>query len=102
MDAGGHAPPEFRVVLGKVDNHGHRWMGVLISVEQEVAVRGIEVPVLLSVDPQDSIIGASLACRTDGELHLDCYLHGCPCGYFGDPRRACTCAPGAIGRYQKQ
>ena len=21
-------------------------------------------------------------------------------GYFGDPRRACTCAPGAIGRYQ--
>src|SRR5215212_4855790 len=26
--------------------------------------------------------------------HLDCYLHGCPCGYFGDPRRACSCAPG--------
>ena len=29
---------------------------------------------------------------------LDCDLHGCQCGYFGDPRRACTCAPGAIGR----
>jgi hypothetical protein len=26
----------------------------------------------------------------------------CPCGYNGDPRRACSCAPGAIGRYQKQ
>ena len=26
----------------------------------------------------------------------------CPCGYFGDPRRACSCAPGAIGRYQKR
>ena len=25
-----------------------------------------------------------------------------PCGYFGDPRRACSCAPGAIGRYQKR
>jgi hypothetical protein len=26
----------------------------------------------------------------------------CPCGYHGDPRRACSCAPGAIGRYQKR
>src|SRR5829696_9674562 len=25
----------------------------------------------------------------------------CPYGYYGDPRRACSCAPGAIGRYQK-
>src|SRR5215207_5366459 len=25
-----------------------------------------------------------------------------PCGYYGDPRRACSCAPGAIGRYQKR
>jgi hypothetical protein len=32
----------------------------------------------------------------------DCYLHGCPCGYSGDPRRACSCAPGAIRRYQKR
>ncbi|HKG28159.1 MAG TPA: ATP-binding protein [Thermomicrobiales bacterium] len=29
-------------------------------------------------------------------------MNPCPCGYFGDPRRACTCAPGAIGRYQKR
>ena len=34
--------------------------------------------------------------------HRDYYLHGCPCGYSGDPRRACSCAPGAIGRYQKR
>jgi magnesium chelatase family protein len=33
---------------------------------------------------------------------LDYYLHGCPCGYHGDPRRACNCAPGAIARYQKR
>ena len=26
----------------------------------------------------------------------------CPCGSFGDPRRACSCAAGAIGRYQKR
>jgi hypothetical protein len=29
-------------------------------------------------------------------------IHGCPSGYYGDARRACTCAPGAVGRYQKQ
>ncbi len=26
----------------------------------------------------------------------------CPCGYFGDPKRACTCLPGMISRYQKR
>jgi magnesium chelatase family protein len=26
----------------------------------------------------------------------------CPCGYFGDPKRACTCLPGNISRYQKR
>ena len=29
-------------------------------------------------------------------------MNPCPCGYFGDPRRACSCAPGAIGRYQQR
>jgi predicted ATPase with chaperone activity len=29
-------------------------------------------------------------------------MNPCPCGYFGDPRRACSCATGAIGRYQKR
>lgn len=26
----------------------------------------------------------------------------CPCGYFGDPKRACKCLPGQILRYQKR
>lgn len=26
----------------------------------------------------------------------------CPCGYFGDKKRACTCLPGMISRYQKR
>ena len=29
-------------------------------------------------------------------------MNPCPCGYDGDPRRVCSCAPGAIGRYQKR
>lgn len=26
----------------------------------------------------------------------------CPCGYYGDPKRACKCLPGTIARYQKR
>lgn len=26
----------------------------------------------------------------------------CPCGYFGDAKRPCTCLPGMISRYQKR
>ncbi len=26
----------------------------------------------------------------------------CPCGYFGDPTRACACPPAAVTRYQKR
>jgi len=26
----------------------------------------------------------------------------CPCGYFGDTKRPCTCLPGMISRYQKR
>jgi predicted ATPase with chaperone activity len=33
---------------------------------------------------------------------LDCYPHGCPCGYFGDPVKECSCSGQAIARYQKR
>ena len=26
----------------------------------------------------------------------------CPCGYFGDTKRVCTCLPGVVARYQKR
>ncbi len=26
----------------------------------------------------------------------------CPCGYYGDSKRACTCLPGQIARYEKR
>jgi magnesium chelatase family protein len=29
-------------------------------------------------------------------------LHPCPCGFFGDPTRECTCSPSSITRYQKR
>lgn len=33
---------------------------------------------------------------------LSCVPHGCPCGFFGDPIKPCTCATGAISKYQKR
>ncbi len=29
-------------------------------------------------------------------------LKPCPCGYFGDTRRECTCSPSMVARYQKR
>ncbi|MEA1959009.1 MAG: YifB family Mg chelatase-like AAA ATPase [Chloroflexota bacterium] len=29
-------------------------------------------------------------------------MNPCPCGYFGDPLKECTCSPGTISRYQKR
>jgi magnesium chelatase family protein len=29
-------------------------------------------------------------------------MNPCPCGYFGDPRRDCSCSPATVTRYQKR
>ena len=29
-------------------------------------------------------------------------MNPCPCGYYGDPFRQCTCPPGLVSRYQKR
>lgn len=29
-------------------------------------------------------------------------MNPCPCGYYGDPFKACTCAPSAVTKYQKR
>lgn len=31
---------------------------------------------------------------------FDCYPHGCPCGYFGDPSHDCHCHPAKIQTYR--
>src|SRR4249919_3559405 len=30
------------------------------------------------------------------------YSHGCPCGFYGDPVKECSCSAMAIDRYQKK
>ena len=29
-------------------------------------------------------------------------LHACPCGYYGDPLKPCTCSSATVTRYQKR
>jgi magnesium chelatase family protein len=29
-------------------------------------------------------------------------MNPCPCGYYGDPFRACTCPPSLVSRYQRR
>ncbi len=29
-------------------------------------------------------------------------MNPCPCGYYGDPFRKCTCSPGLVSRYQRR
>ncbi|TLN00475.1 ATP-binding protein, partial [bacterium] len=29
-------------------------------------------------------------------------MNPCPCGFFGDPLKACTCSPGMVTKYQKR
>jgi magnesium chelatase family protein len=29
-------------------------------------------------------------------------MNPCPCGYFGDPQRACICSPSTVTKYQKR
>jgi Magnesium chelatase, subunit ChlI len=46
--------------------------------------------------------GVALADGCESRKHRDCYLHGCPCGYAGDPVRECRCSGQTIVRYQKR
>jgi len=34
--------------------------------------------------------------------YLGCDVHACPCGFFGDSSRECSCSVGDIKRYRKK
>ncbi|MFC2002930.1 ATP-binding protein [Chloroflexota bacterium] len=37
-----------------------------------------------------------------GSKLINYILHACPCGYYGDPFRQCTCPPSLVSRYQRR
>ncbi len=54
---------------------------------------------------EDGVISISRARGTvsyPAQFLLVSASNPCPCGYYGDQKRACTCLPGAISRYQKR
>ena len=40
--------------------------------------------------------------RFPAQFILIAAMNPCPCGYFGDPKKACVCDPGQISRYQRK
>jgi magnesium chelatase family protein len=77
--------------------------GVLFLDElPEFAARVLEV---LRQPLEDRVVTIS---RARGSLSfpanfmLVAAMNPCPCGYFGDSGRECTCAPGLVSRYQKR
>jgi magnesium chelatase family protein len=92
---GGHWPRPGEISLA------HR--GVLFLDEMpEFSRRVLEV---LRQPMEDKLVTIS---RAQGSLTfptnfmLIASMNPCPCGYYGDPQRACTCSVGAIQRYRKR
>ena len=65
---------------------------------------GMRVLEVLRQPLEDKIVTIS---RAQGSLtfpasfQLVAAMNACPCGYFGDPVKACTCSAGTVTKYQK-
>ncbi len=92
---GGNVPRPGEISLA------HR--GVLFLDElPEFAARTLEV---LRQPLEDRVVTISRAKGTltfPANFMLVASMNPCPCGYASDPSRECTCAPGAIAKYQKR
>lgn len=92
---GGNVPRPGEISLA------HR--GVLFLDElPEFAQRTLEV---LRQPLEDRVVTISRAKGTltfPANFMLVASMNPCPCGYASDPSRECTCAPGAIAKYQKR
>ena len=53
-------------------------------------------------DRQVTLSRASTTLTFPAEFMLVGAMNPCPCGYYGDPKRACRCQPSAVQRYQKK
>jgi magnesium chelatase family protein len=77
--------------------------GVLFLDElPEFDRRGLEV---LRQPLEDRVVTISRARGSQtfpANFMLVAAMNACPCGYYGDSRRACTCSPATVTRYQKK
>ncbi len=91
---------------GSIPRPGEIWLahrGVLFLDElPEFNSRALEV---LRQPLEDKIVTISRASGTltfPANSMLVAAQNPCPCGFYGDPTRDCTCSMGVISRYQKQ
>lgn len=53
-------------------------------------------------DGEVTIARAHTTVKYPASLMLVAAMNPCPCGYFGDPRKACSCSPTTIDRYRSR
>jgi len=77
--------------------------GVLFLDElPEFAMRVLEVMRQPLEDRVVTISRARGSATFPANFMLVAAMNPCPCGYFGDPVRECTCSPATVTRYQKR
>ncbi|MFH1639674.1 MAG: YifB family Mg chelatase-like AAA ATPase [Chloroflexota bacterium] len=92
---GGHFPKPGEISLS------HR--GVLFL--DELPEFGHSLLEVLRQPMEDKIVTISRAqgsATFPANFQLVGAMNPCPCGYYGDPFKPCTCSPGLISRYQKR
>ena len=58
---------------------------------------------LCSISPFIYPFNEGQGCLASGSDNTyNCYSHGCPCGFYEDPVKECSCTAMAIARYQKK
>jgi magnesium chelatase family protein len=66
---------------------------------------GMRVLEVLRQPMEDKVVTISRARASHSfpaNFMLVAAMNPCPCGYFGDPVRRCTCSPSTVTRYQKR
>ncbi len=92
---GGHVPRPGEISLA------HR--GVLFLDElPEFGAKLLEMLRQPVEDRQLTIARSSGSLTFPANFMLIAAMNPCPCGYYGDPVRECTCSPIMISRYQKR
>jgi len=77
--------------------------GVLFLDElPEFGPRVLEVMRQPIEDKMVTISRAQGSLTFPANFQLIAAMNACPCGYYGDPLKACTCSPGIVTKYQKR
>jgi magnesium chelatase family protein len=92
---GGHVPRPGEISLA------HR--GVLFLDElPEFGTKMLEMLRQPLEDRQLTIARSSGSLTFPANFQLIAAMNPCPCGWYGDPLRDCTCSPAMVSRYQKR